>query len=213
MSTYEELLEARRKVQSFQQSTAKDYVPKMYWILRAENPELAPEDARDRIEKDCVGIWSRRALLYALPDEAKDSKRQIAGRLRQKEANSAAFSAALPQEMIIVPCQKTYNEDLVTEVGEVAVSNSTLLSLEETSYPDLKKDEDGTIARLEFWFPLEDMRRYIQKSFNIDKIRHWVWFNLTVDMNNSVVLSASIGKATQVSATSNGEENPNVRYY
>ena len=87
-------LKPEAKVQSFQQSTAKDYVPKMYWILRAENPELAPEDARDRIEKDCVGIWSRRALLYALPDEAKDSKRQIAGRLRQKEANSAAFSGS-----------------------------------------------------------------------------------------------------------------------
>jgi hypothetical protein len=151
MSTYEELLEeARTKVQTFQQSTAKEYVLKMYRILRAENPELAPVDARYRIEKDCVGILSRRTILYALPDEDKDQKKQIACRLRQKEANSAA----LPQEMITVLCQETYNEDLVTEVGEVGVSNSTLLSLAETSYPDLKKDEDGTIARLEFWFSI-----------------------------------------------------------
>jgi hypothetical protein len=211
MTTYEELLEeARTKVQSFQQSTAKEYVPKMYWKLRAENPELAPEDARDRIEKDCVGIWSKRTVSEYLPD----LKKQKAGRLRQKGANSAAFSAALPQEMITVPYQETYNEDLVTEVGGVAVSNSTLPScLEETSYPDLKRDENGTIARLDFWFPLEDMRRYLQKSFNIDKIKDRLWFNLTVDMNSGVVLSASIGKAMQVSATSNGDENPNVRYY
>ena len=64
MSTYKELLEeARTKVQSFQQFTAKEYVPKMYWKLCDENPELASEDARDRIEKDCVGIWSKRTLL------------------------------------------------------------------------------------------------------------------------------------------------------
>jgi hypothetical protein len=113
---YEELLEeARSKIQSFQQLTAQEYVPKMYRLLRAQNPELAPFDARYRIEKDCAGIWSRRTLLYVLPNEAKDPKKQIAGRLRQKKANSAALTAALPQEMITVPCQKTYKEDVVLE--------------------------------------------------------------------------------------------------
>jgi hypothetical protein len=211
MTTYEELLEESRfKIQSFLESIANEYVPKMFWALHDENPELEPEDVKDRIKKDCVGIWSKCTLLDALPD----LKNQKTSRLRQKEANSAAFSAALPQEMITVPYQETYNEDLVTEVGGVAVSNSTLPScLEETSYPDLKRDENGTIARLDFWFPLEDMRRYLQKSFNIDKIKDRLWFNLTVDMNSGVVLSASIGKAMQVSATSNGDENPNVRYY
>jgi hypothetical protein len=95
MSTYEELLEeARTKVQSIQQSTAQEYVPKMYRAFRDANPDLASEDARDRIEKDCVGIWSKRTILDALPDEAKDLKKQKAGRLRQKGANSAAPAAA-----------------------------------------------------------------------------------------------------------------------
>jgi hypothetical protein len=41
-----------------------------------------------------VGVWSKRTILDALPDEAKDLEKQIAGRISQKEANSAAVSAA-----------------------------------------------------------------------------------------------------------------------
>jgi hypothetical protein len=126
--------------------------------------------------------------------------------------------AAFPQRLITVPCQETYEEDVksVVEDNDTGdVINSTPYSLEEAHSPlspTLKKDENGTIARLDFWFPLEDMRRYMQKSFNFDKIRHRVWFDVTVDMNSGVVLRSSIGKATQVSATSNGDENPNVRF-
>ena len=71
------------------QLTAKEYIPKMYLALRDENPNFTPEDARDRIEKDCVNIWSKRTILDALPDEAKDLKKQKAGRLSQNEVNSA----------------------------------------------------------------------------------------------------------------------------
>ena len=66
----------------------------MYKALRNENSNISPEDARDRIEKDCVGIWVKRTILDALPNEAKNQEKQKAGRLRQKEHNSAAFSAA-----------------------------------------------------------------------------------------------------------------------
>jgi hypothetical protein len=52
----------------------------MYDALRTEDSNLSPEDARDRIEKDCLGIWSKRTILDALPDEAKDLKKQKAGR-------------------------------------------------------------------------------------------------------------------------------------
>ena len=42
-----------------------------------------------------------------------------------------------------------------------------------------------------------------QKSF-IDKIKDRLWFNLIVDMNNGVVLSASIGKARPAGAALTG---------
>ena len=94
MSTYEELLEESRfKIQSFLDSTANEYVPNMFWALHNDNPDLEPEDVKDRIEKDCVGIWSKCTLSDALPDEVKDSKKQKARRLRQKEANCTCMIA------------------------------------------------------------------------------------------------------------------------
>ena len=54
LTEYDKLLEdARTKAEAFK-STAKEYIPKMYCALRNENQNLIPEDARDRIEKDCV---------------------------------------------------------------------------------------------------------------------------------------------------------------
>jgi DNA repair exonuclease SbcCD ATPase subunit len=94
LSEYDELLEKARKAGEQFRSTAKEFIPKMYKALRNENRNISPEDARDRIEKDCVGIWVKRTILDALPDEAKNQEKQKAGRSRQKEHNSAAFSAA-----------------------------------------------------------------------------------------------------------------------
>src|SRR5215210_3026025 len=95
MTNYDVLLgEAKMKFKNFQQTTAHTYIPRMYEALRNENSNTTAEDARDRIEKDCLGIWSKRTILDALPDEAKDLKKQKAGRSRQKEANSAATNAA-----------------------------------------------------------------------------------------------------------------------
>lgn len=94
-TSYDDLLkEVRTRVADFQKSTAREYIPRMYTELRNENFGMTPEDARDRIEKDCVGIWLKRTILDALPDETKDPKKQKAGRLRQKKLNSAAFTAA-----------------------------------------------------------------------------------------------------------------------
>lgn len=85
MTKYEELLkEARAKAEAFA-LTAREYIPKMYDALRNEDSNLTPEDARDRIQKDCIGIWSKRTILDALPDEAKDLKKQKAGRLSKKD--------------------------------------------------------------------------------------------------------------------------------
>jgi hypothetical protein len=75
-------------------STAKIYIPKMYNALMNESKDISPEDARDRIEKDCFGIWAKRTILDALPDEAKNQKKQESGRLGQKKRNFAAVSAA-----------------------------------------------------------------------------------------------------------------------
>jgi hypothetical protein len=76
------------------QSTAMPFIPKLYQALRNENANISPADAKDRIEKDCRYFWSRRTILEALPDEAKNIEKQKSGRLAQKKRNSAALSAA-----------------------------------------------------------------------------------------------------------------------
>lgn len=54
LTEYDKILqEARAKAESFK-STAREYIPKLYSALRNENPNLTPDDARDRIEKNCI---------------------------------------------------------------------------------------------------------------------------------------------------------------
>jgi hypothetical protein len=60
---YDKLLEEVRTKAEVFRSTAREYIPKMYSALRNENSNLTPEDARDRIEKDCIGIWSKRTFM------------------------------------------------------------------------------------------------------------------------------------------------------
>jgi len=94
MGKYDDLLEEVRSRAVAYISTAKIYIPKMYNALMNESKDISPEDARDRIEKDCFGIWAKRTILEALPDEAKNRKKQESGRLGQKKRNFAAVSAA-----------------------------------------------------------------------------------------------------------------------
>jgi hypothetical protein len=131
LSNYDDLLEeARTKAEAFR-SSAKEYIPEMYKALRRENPNISPEDARDRIEKDCVGIWSKSTILHALPDEAKNKEKQKAGRLRQKEHNSAAFSAApAPRQeekkkIVVAAVQGKSVEEDIPLTSDLATSNSS----------------------------------------------------------------------------------------
>jgi len=77
---YDYLLEeATAKANAFRVS-AKQYVRNMYVALRNENPNITSEDAQERIEKDLVGIWEKRTIVDALPDEAKDPIKQKSAR-------------------------------------------------------------------------------------------------------------------------------------
>lgn len=102
MGKYDDLLEEVRSRAVEYISTAKIYIPKMYNVLMNESKDISPEDARDRIEKDCFGIWAKRTILDALPDEAKNREKQKSGRLGQKKRNFAAVSAAPGAAKIIL---------------------------------------------------------------------------------------------------------------
>lgn len=99
MSNYNDLLVAARiEAEAYRLALNKylpiGYIPRMYEALRRENPNFSPKDAINRIQNDTADIWSKITILRALSDEAINQEKQKAGRLRQKEHNSAAFSAA-----------------------------------------------------------------------------------------------------------------------
>lgn len=87
MSRYEEKL---AEVKQEAQKLARQYIPELYAILREEDC-LLPEDCRARIERDCLGIWTKATIRKYLPEEAKDPGKQNAVRIanevkKQKKA-------------------------------------------------------------------------------------------------------------------------------
>jgi hypothetical protein len=188
---YEELLaEAKTKVEGFLVSTADEYIPKLYQALRNENRDLSAQEARNRIQNDCAGIWARRTIRHALPDEAKDRKKQKAGYLRQKKAKSAAFSAA----------DLSYAKDM-----QVIISNSGRTmedhrptmdaSLIDTTREDKSTQQDNDLLQFEFSLLSKDVMRSIllrvvEKATKEDMI----WFNGILDKHTGEVISANMGR-------------------
>jgi hypothetical protein len=212
MSKYDDLLEeARTKSEAFR-STAYEYIPKMYQALRNENPNTTAQDARDRIEKDCVGIWSKRTILDALPNEAKDQKKQKAGRLRQKEANSAAVSAApsspdnkKKKKEIIIDTQGKPIENGITPTA--APTTDLMSTIDGDTCPSdnndnqLQNNED--LLPFEFCLPLNDVAGYVLYPSPDEKESkdNNIWFNGMVDKRTGKVISAAIGRITSQQRT------------
>ncbi len=134
MSEYNDLLqELRSKTIDLQKpiiATAKEYIPKMYKALLNENPNLTPIEVRQRIGKDCrEKFWSKRTILTALPDEAKNLEKQKAGRQRHKNKNQkAAAIIAAPNNLkpkVLLDVDRTDGsfpnkmEDLINENYEL----------------------------------------------------------------------------------------------
>ena len=90
MSHYEDVLnEAKEK----REKLAAQYIPELYYILRDEE-KLPPEDCRARIEHDCLDLWSRATIRKYLPDEAKDFKKQAAGKVGAENKKKALLLVA-----------------------------------------------------------------------------------------------------------------------
>jgi hypothetical protein len=205
MTTYEELLkEVRIKLEAFNIRTAKKYIPKLWEALKNENPNLTRKDLRDKIEKDCLEIWSERRILEALPDEAKDQKKQKFGRLSQKKRISAAESAApsiLKKEEIIID---TYGN---------AVENSTALpatvASDSHSPPRFNKKEnrlnyESDHIQLEFSMPLKETIDILLglKAWN----QGVFWLKVVFDKHTSQVTSATIGEKSRQILDQNSQE-------
>ena len=183
----------------------------MYHALKGENPKISPGDVRERIEWDCNGIWSRRTILEALPDEAKNPVKQKAGQLGQKGLKSAGFSAAQlghgssyngppeirkgkPWDLQIKECESC--QELLSENRDLkeALTKATVLTRAE-EIAQQASDKKEPIFRFEFLIPSEDVRKYIATP-NTDGC----WFNVTVDIKTGKVVTATVGRSTELEA-------------
>src|ERR1044072_1095854 len=77
MGRYDDvLLELRERCQKL----ANKYIAELYIILRDEE-KLPPGCCRAKIELDCLDLWSKATIRKYLPDEAKNSLKQKAGKM------------------------------------------------------------------------------------------------------------------------------------
>src|SRR5215208_2409984 len=96
-SHYDEVLnELRQKGERL----ANQYIVELYNILRDEE-KMLPEDCRDKIEHDCVDLWSKATIRKFLPPESKDPKKRQAGKMGGEEKKKA---------MLILVAQNTVEE-------------------------------------------------------------------------------------------------------
>lgn len=138
MTKYDNLLEEVRKKATAFQTVAKTYIPRLYKALRNEDPHFSPQDARDRIEKDCIVFWKKRTILEALPAEAKNPEKQEAGRLGQKKRNSAAVSAAKAVEEIILD-----TDGRSSNIGAHPISDSINQHHDQSNQNGIGVDDNG----------------------------------------------------------------------
>jgi hypothetical protein len=107
-SHYDDILnELRQKGERL----ANQYIVELYIILRDEE-KMPPEDCRDKIEHDCVDLWSRATIRKYLPPEAKDPKKRKAGKMggEEKEKNK--------KKAMIILAQNTTEEGARTVLAE-----------------------------------------------------------------------------------------------
>jgi len=230
MSDYDILLQqARLMVEGLRKtirSTAKEFIPKMYFALKEEDSKMSTEDARQRIQKDCTGIWSRRTILGALPDEAKDPEKQKAGRLRQKNNDSAALSAAPLNKEIIIDTQGRPIMDVPylledptankrkhqgSELKECISCRNLLIENKELKEA-LSKSTTLTravkIPQCTSYSPQNEYTFHFEFCISLEDIRKYIanlnlndcWFNATIDTREGKVICASIGRSTQTEA-------------
>jgi hypothetical protein len=159
MCKYDELLEeVRTKILPLKQiirTTARDYIPKMYNALLQEEINLTPQEARERIEKDCLEFWSKRTIVDALPDEVKNTIKQFAG--KQRKTNSAAIIAA-----------STNNEKVLLEHdNDSYFSNNTNFSKQDQDNLIIGENENSQLTENtdEYVQELEDTVRKQQQFF------------------------------------------------
>ncbi len=121
-----------------------------------------------------------------MPDEAKNPKKQKAGRLSQKKAKFAAFSAA----------PLSYARDIqmiIDNTGKTIENHEPIIdaSLTDITREDKSTSEDNDFLRSEFSILAKDlMRRMLVMEVEKPTKGDRIWFNGILDKHSGKVISA-----------------------
>jgi hypothetical protein len=141
LSHYDDVLqELRHKGQIL----ANKYLVELYNILRDEE-KLSPQDCRSKIEHDCIDLWSKATIRKYLSPEAKDTKKQKAGKLGGEKKKEVQLLAAQNGARINL----AEDDSISQNKAESSTSHNELQRVSTPEMYDVKGDKDRRIQELE----------------------------------------------------------------
>jgi len=147
MTEYERLLkQAQEQVEDGNEKirqTAQKYIPKLYQALRDE--WHTPQQAKNRIMKDCATLWTKDAIRKLLPTECKNQKLVEAGRkgskkLLEQKAGKIPASLAIDEPIAITNEGYTsYENDENIRIADVSSIRLPIKLNLRLYYPQISK--------------------------------------------------------------------------
>jgi hypothetical protein len=145
LSHYDDVLqELRRKGQIL----ANKYIVELYNILRDEE-KLSPQDCRSKIEHDCIDLWSKATIRKYLSPEAKDTKKQKAGKLGGEKKKELQVLAAQNGARINLAEDDSHSQNEAESRTSHSQKLSATVPIPERDITKLIEDKDNRIKELE----------------------------------------------------------------
>jgi LPS O-antigen subunit length determinant protein (WzzB/FepE family) len=146
LSHYDDVL---RELRQKGQILANKYIVELYNILRDEE-KLSPQDCRSKIEHDCIDLWSKATIRKYLSPEAKDTKKQKAGKLGGEKKKEVQLLAAQNGARInLAEDDSNSQNEAESRTFHNEQELSTRVSAPEMHDIKLNEDKDRRIQELE----------------------------------------------------------------
>ena len=211
MSHYDDILgELRQKSQIL----ANKYIVELYIILRDEE-KLPPRDCRARIEHDCLDLWSKATIRKYLPDEAKDTLKQEAGKMRggAKSKKKAVLVAAATKNGARINLAENDSDSQKEQESDTFLSeldhklSSRTISPELLEANKIIKDKNQWVEELE-----ELHHNFNEECFAYDntKMRLTLPNSSAIEIYNAIRNAMSSGVILQFELEHNGQHVTSV---
>jgi hypothetical protein len=146
MSHYDEVL---RELRQKDQILANQYIVELYNILRDEE-KLPPPDCRSKIEHDCIDLWSKATIRKYLFPEAKDTKKQKAGKLGGEKKKEVQLLASQDGARInLAENDSNSQNEAESRTSHNELKLSARVTTPERNITKVIEDKDNRIKELE----------------------------------------------------------------